>query len=83
MAMILLLRMLLAPFVRLLEWVRVPRTLGSLIAVAAAVGALFAIAASVSGPAQSWLTEPQRFSHLEEKLRPLTAPFEKLQHATE
>jgi predicted PurR-regulated permease PerM len=81
--MAILLSMLLAPFVRLLEWVRLPRTLGSLIAVAAAVGALFAIAASVSGPAQSWLTEPQRFSRLEEKLRPLTAPFEKLQHATE
>jgi predicted PurR-regulated permease PerM len=75
--------MLLAPFVRLLEWIRVPRTLGSLIAVAAAVGALFGIAASLSGPAQNWLTEPQRFSRLEEKLRPLTAPFGKLQYATE
>jgi predicted PurR-regulated permease PerM len=81
--MALLLSMLLAPFVRLIEWVRVPRTLGSLIAVAAAVGALFGIAASLSGPAQSWLTEPQRFSRLEEKLRPLTAPFGKLQYATE
>src|SRR3982074_3596546 len=36
----LLLSMLLAPFVRLLEWVRVPRALGSLIVVMAAVGAL-------------------------------------------
>src|ERR1700730_3451351 len=81
--MALLLSMLLAPIVRLLDWVRVPRTLGSLIAVAAAVGALFGIAASLTGPAQSWLTEPQRFSRLEEKLRPLTAPFEKLQYATE
>src|SRR5579864_6842275 len=81
--MALLLSTLLAPFVRLLEWIRVPRTLGSLIAVAAAVGALFGIAASLSGPAQRWLTEPQRFSRLEEKLRPLTAPFEKLQYATE
>src|ERR1700758_3773769 len=42
--MALLLSTLLAPFVRLLEWIRVPRTLGSLIAVAAAVGALFGIA---------------------------------------
>jgi predicted PurR-regulated permease PerM len=81
--MALLLSMLLAPIVRLLEWLRVPRTLGSLFAVAAAVGALFGIAASLSGPAQSWLTEPQRFSRLEEKLRPLTAPFGKLQYATE
>src|SRR5947209_6456297 len=54
--MALLLSMLLAPIVRLLDWIRVPRTLGSLIAVAAAVGALFGIAASLSGPAQSWLT---------------------------
>ena len=42
----LLLSMLLAPFVRLLERVRIPRTLGSLIVVVAAVGALFGIAAS-------------------------------------
>jgi predicted PurR-regulated permease PerM len=75
--------MLLAPFVRLLEWIRVPRTLGSLIVVMAAVGALFGIAASLRGPAQSWLTEPQRLSRLEERLRPITAPFEKLQYAAE
>jgi predicted PurR-regulated permease PerM len=79
----LLLSMLLAPFVRLLEWVRVPRTLGSLIVVVAAVGALVGIAASLRDPAQSWLTDSQRFSRLEEKLRPITAPLEKLQHATD
>jgi predicted PurR-regulated permease PerM len=79
----LLLSMLLAPFVRLLEWVRVPRTLGSLVVVVVAVGALFGIAASLRGPAQSWLTDPQRFSRLEEKLRPITAPFEKLQYVKE
>jgi predicted PurR-regulated permease PerM len=81
--MALLLSMLLAPFVRLLEWIRVPRTLGSLIVVVAAAGVLFGIAASLSGPAQSWLTEPERLSRLEEKLRPMTALFEKLQYATE
>jgi predicted PurR-regulated permease PerM len=79
----LLLSMLLAPFVRLLEWARVPRTLGTLIVVAAVGGALFGIAASLRGPAQSWLTDPQRFSRLEEKLRPIIAPFEQLQYATE
>jgi predicted PurR-regulated permease PerM len=79
----LLLSMLFAPFVRLLEWVRVPRTLGSLIVVVAAVGALFGVAASLRGPAVSWLTEPQRFYRLEEKLRPIMAPFEKLQYATD
>jgi predicted PurR-regulated permease PerM len=79
----LLLSMQLAPFVRLLEWVRVPRTLGSLIVVVAAVGVLFGIAASLRGPAQSWLTEPQRFSRLEEKLRPIMAPLKQLQYATE
>jgi predicted PurR-regulated permease PerM len=79
----LLLSMLLAPFVGLLRRVRVPRTLGSLIVVTAAVGALFGVAASLTGPAQSWLSEPQRFSHLEEKLRPIMASFEILQYATE
>jgi predicted PurR-regulated permease PerM len=79
----LLLSMMLVPFVGLLERVRVPRTLGSLIVVVAAIGALFGIAASLRGPAQSWLSEPQRFSRLEEKLRPITASFEKLQYAAE
>jgi predicted PurR-regulated permease PerM len=79
----LLLSMLLAPFVGLLERVRIPRTLGSLIVVVAAVGALFGNAASLRGPAQSWLSEPQRFSRLEEKLRPVAASFEMLQYAVE
>jgi hypothetical protein len=57
--------------------------LGSLIVVVAAVGGLVGIVASLRDPAQSWLTDSQRFSRLEERLRPITAPFEKLQHATE
>jgi predicted PurR-regulated permease PerM len=77
----LLLSMPLSPLVRQLERLRVPRTLGSLIVVVAAVGSLFGIAASLSGPAQSWLTDQQRFSRLEEKLRPIAAPLEKLQYA--
>jgi predicted PurR-regulated permease PerM len=44
---------------------------------------LFGIVAGLKGPAQSWLSEPQRFSHLEEKLRPITASLEILQYATE
>jgi predicted PurR-regulated permease PerM len=79
----LLLSMLLAPFVGLLKRLRVPRTLGALIVVVTAVGALLGIAAGLKGPAQSWLSEPQRFAHLEEKLRPITASFEILQYATE
>jgi predicted PurR-regulated permease PerM len=79
----LLLSMLLAPFVRLLEWVRVPRILGSLMVVVAAGGALFGVAASLRSPAQSWLSDPQRFSHLEEKLRPIMATFAQFQYATE
>jgi hypothetical protein len=77
----LLLSMLLAPFVRLLEWVRVPRTLGSLIVVMAAVGMLFGIAAGLKGPAQSWLTQPLQFSRLEEKLHPMTASLQEIQNA--
>ncbi len=79
----LLLSMLLAPFVRLLELVHVPRALGSLIVVVAAVGALVGVAASLRDPAQSWLTDTQRLSRLEERLRPITGPFQSLQHATE
>jgi predicted PurR-regulated permease PerM len=79
----LLLSMLLAPFVRLLEWVRVPRTLGSLIVVMAAVGILFGIAGGLKGPAQSWLTQPLQFSHLEEKLHPMTVSLEAIQNAIE
>jgi predicted PurR-regulated permease PerM len=79
----LLLSMLLAPFVRLLELVHVPRALGSLIVVVAAVGGLVGVAASLRDPAQSWLTDTQRLSRLEERLRPITGPFQSLQHATE
>ena len=46
----LLLSMLLVPFVRLLELVRVPRTLGSLIVVVAPVAALVGVAASFPRP---------------------------------
>jgi predicted PurR-regulated permease PerM len=77
----LLLSMLLAPFVRLLEWVRVPRTLGALVVVMVAVGILFGVAAGLRVPAQSWLTEPRRFSRLEEKLRPMAASFKEIQSA--
>jgi hypothetical protein len=51
--------------------------------VVAAVGGLVGIAASLRDPAQSWLTDSQRFSRLEERLRPITAPAEKLHRATE
>jgi predicted PurR-regulated permease PerM len=79
----LLLSMLLAPFVRLLEWVCVPRTLGSLIVVMAAVGILFGIAGALKGPAQSWLTQPLQFSRLEENLHPMTASLQEIQNAIE
>jgi predicted PurR-regulated permease PerM len=79
----LLLSMLLAPVVRLLERINLPRALGSLIVVVTVLGALFGIAASLRGPAQSWLTDTQRFSRLEEKLRPITAPFARLQYVIE
>jgi len=46
----LLLSMLLAPFVRLLEWVQVPRALGSLIVVVTAVGTLFGICGQSQRP---------------------------------
>jgi predicted PurR-regulated permease PerM len=77
----LLLSMLLAPFVGLLEWVRVPRTLGALIVVMVAVGILFGVAAGLRVPAQSWLTEPSRFVRLEEKLRPMATSFKEIQNA--
>jgi predicted PurR-regulated permease PerM len=76
--------MLLAPIMRLLELVRVPRTLGALVIVLAALGVLLGIGASVKDSAQSWLTEaPQGFSRLEERLRPIMATITKLQAAIE
>jgi predicted PurR-regulated permease PerM len=79
----LLLSMLLATFVGLLERIGVPRTLDVLIVVVAAVGASFAIAAGLRGPTQSSPSEPRRFSHLEERLRPITGSFEIFQYTTE
>ena len=82
--MALLLSMLLAPLVGLLELVRVPRTLGSLVVVLAVLAVLFGIGASLRDSAQNWLIDaPQRFSGLEEKLRPLMAPIAKIHSAIE
>ena len=79
-----LLSMLLAPLVRLLELVRVPRALGSLVVVLATLGAFLGIGVSLREPMESWLTDtPQRFSRLEEKLHPITAIFGKMQAASE
>jgi hypothetical protein len=47
----------------------IPHT-GFLDCVVAAVGRLVGIVASLRDPAQSWLTDSQRFSRLEERLRP-------------
>jgi predicted PurR-regulated permease PerM len=77
----LLLSMLLAPLVHLLEWARVPRALGSLMVVVAAVAMLLSIVAGLKGPAQGWLTQPSQFSHLAEKLHPITATLEEIQGA--
>ena len=78
----LLLSMLLAPLVRLLEVSRIPRSLGALIVVLGALALLFGIGLSLQASVQNWLTEaPQRFARLEERLRPITSIFEKVQAA--
>ena len=69
--------------VRLLEVGRVPRSIGALIVVAGALLSIAGIGLSLRGPVQNWLTNaPQQFARLEERLRPITSLFEKVQAAS-
>lgn len=71
------LKLLLQPGMRLLERVRVPRSLAALILIAVGLSAILAIGAGVSGPAKDWVARlPEGVPRMEEKLQFLKRPIE-------
>lgn len=79
----LLLALLLSPLVNMLERVRIPRAIGSLLVVILIVAGIGAAISSLVEPAQQWLTHaPTSIRSIEHKLRDLRAPFTKAREAT-
>ncbi len=78
----LLLKLLLQPAVRLLGRVHVPQPVGALIVIALFFGTLAAAAYAISGPAVEWAQKaPQSLPRLEQQLRVVQRPIERLQDA--
>jgi len=71
------LKLMLQPGMRLLERIRVPRSLAALILIAVGLSAIFAIGAGVSGPARDWVARlPEGVPRMEEKLQFLKRPIQ-------
>jgi len=75
-----ILKLLLQPFVRLLERLRVPQAAGALLIIMLVVGGLVGLGTALSGPAETWAARlPAGIPRLGEHLRFLRTPFEVLQ----
>ena len=80
----LLFNFLLAPVVRLLNKLGIPQTVGAALVLIVTLGALFGAMSLLATPAEDWIrAAPQNFHKIEEKLRLLRQPIEKIQRATE
>jgi predicted PurR-regulated permease PerM len=77
-----LLDFLLSPFVRALRKVRIPEVWGAAIVMICLLGAVSATAYSLSGPAAEWVARaPQSFNTIQQKLRQLRKPVERVTKA--
>lgn len=73
-----------APAVRLLERWRIPRVIGSLLAIAFVVTLLGTVFAALAPPAREWAARaPRAMAHLESSLRELRQPLQAASKATE
>jgi len=74
------LALLLQPALRLLERLRLPRTLAALLLIVALLGTIVGLGAAVSGPARSWAGKlPEGIPRLQEKLSFVREPVNTLQ----
>jgi predicted PurR-regulated permease PerM len=74
------LKLLLQPCMRLLERLRLPRSLSALLLIFAVFGVIVAGGAAVSGPATNWAQKlPEGLPRLEERLKFLSRPIQTLQ----
>ena len=73
------LKLVLQPGMRLLERVRIPRSLSALLLIAAMIGIIVAVGYAVSGPAKSWADRiPEGLPRIEEKLKFISEPLKHL-----
>ena len=71
-----ILKLLLQPFFRLLERLRVPRAIAALLLILALFGTIVGLGAAISGPAGVWAAKlPDGVSRLEERMSFLRAPI--------
>jgi predicted PurR-regulated permease PerM len=79
-----LLSMMLAPPVRLLEKVRVPRPLASALVVLSVMALLCAGLYALAGPTKDWLERaPQSVHRIQQKLQGFSKPFDDIKKATD
>jgi predicted PurR-regulated permease PerM len=79
-----LLALLLAPAVRGLKRLRIPEGIGALLVLAVVVGTIGLALYQLTGPALEWLDRaPGSMRRVEQRLRQLKAPVEKVSEATE
>ena len=72
--------LLMQPALRMLERLRVPRVLGSILLILVVLATIVGIGAAVSGPAEAWIAKlPEGIPRIEERLRFLDAPIKTLQ----
>ncbi|MGB2729492.1 MAG: AI-2E family transporter [Methylovirgula sp.] len=73
------LKLLLEPAMRFLAHFRIPRSLSALLLILSVFGAIGAVGAAASGPARTWAERlPEGLPRIEEKLRFLSQPIEKV-----
>jgi predicted PurR-regulated permease PerM len=76
----LVLKLLFQPGMRVLEKLRVPRSLAALVLILLVFGAIVGIGAAISGPATEWAAKlPEGIPRLQERLKFLNEPIEALQ----
>ena len=74
------LKLLLQPAVRILERLRVPRIVASLLVILALLGTIVGLGAAVSGPARTWAAKlPEGIPRLQERLSIVREPINTLQ----
>ena len=73
------LKLVLQPGMRLLERLRIPRSLSALLLMVAMIGIIVAVGYAVSGPAKSWIDRiPEGLPRLEEKVKFISEPLKHL-----
>ena len=75
-----ILKLLLQPAMRLMEWLRVPRVFAALLLILALFGTIVGLGTAISGPARTWAAKlPEGIPRLQERLSFMKDPINTLQ----